>query len=100
MVSRFTSSIRLLASSSQLSSLIVSRPISVNTFSNGTFSWTSVMSPYLSPYYSSSTQSESSNQDSSDIDTELTMKNYAFRQAQSQKLPPDSSDMRDHVDRY
>ena len=100
MVSRFTSSIRLLASSSQLSSLLVSRSISVNTFSNGRFSWASVMSPYLSPYYSSSTQSESSHQDSSDIDTELTMKNYAFCQAQSQKLLPDESDMRDHVDRY
>ena len=100
MVSRFTSSIRLLASSSQLSSLLISRSISVNTFSNGHFSWTSVMSPYLSPYYSSSAESELSIQDSSDLDTELTMKNYEYYQQKHQKLIPDSSDMRGHVDRY
>lgn len=100
MVSRFTSSIRLLTSSSQLSSLLISRSISVNTFSNGHFSWTSVMSPYLSPYYSSSAESELSIQDSSDLDTELTMKNYEYYQQKHQKLIPDSSDMRDHVDRY
>ncbi len=86
--------------SNKLSNIYQSRHISVNTFSNGTFSWTTAFSPYLSPYYSSQS-STSKNRTITDLDTKLTIKNYNF--IQKQKTPikkPSILDLKGHIDRY
>tara|TARA_B100001093_G_C26172429_1_gene736285 strand:- start:285 stop:578 length:294 start_codon:yes stop_codon:yes gene_type:complete len=85
--------------SNKLSNIYQSRYISVNTFSNGSFSWITAMSPYVSPYYSSQS-STSENITISDLDTELTIKNYHFIQKHKPIKKPPILDLRGHVDRH